>query len=99
MTAQGATLIRNAAREPEVQDLADCLNKMGARIPAPGLRRSRSTGVARLNGAYHCVLPDRIEAGTYATAAAMTGGDVLLEGVGQICSRRRSTCWRRPARR
>jgi UDP-N-acetylglucosamine 1-carboxyvinyltransferase len=80
-TARGSTLITNAAREPEVKDLADCLNKMGARIHGAGTSRIEITGVARLNGARHAVLPDRIEAGTYATAVAMTGGDVLLEGV------------------
>ena len=79
--AHGSTLIRNAAREPEVQDLAACLIKMGARIKGAGTSEIEVTGVARLNGAYHCVLPDRIEAGTYAAAVAMTGGDVLLEGV------------------
>ncbi len=79
--ANGSTLIRNAAREPEVQDLAACLVKMGARIKGAGTSEIEVTGVARLNGAYHCVLPDRIEAGTYATAVAMTGGDVLLDGV------------------
>jgi len=80
-TARGSSLITNAAREPEVKDLADCLNKMGARIHGAGTSRIEITGVARLNGARHAVLPDRIEAGTYATAVAMTGGDVLLEGV------------------
>ncbi|HXT08453.1 MAG TPA: UDP-N-acetylglucosamine 1-carboxyvinyltransferase [Roseiarcus sp.] len=79
--AHGATLIRNAAREPEVQDLAACLVKMGARIRGAGTSEIEVTGVARLNGAHHAVLPDRIEAGTYAAAVAMTGGDVLLEGV------------------
>src|SRR6185437_15492431 len=79
--AHGATLIRNAAREPEVQDLAACLIKMGARIRGAGTSEIEVTGVARLNGAHHAVLPDRIEAGTYAAAVAMTGGDVLLEGV------------------
>jgi UDP-N-acetylglucosamine 1-carboxyvinyltransferase len=79
--AHGSTLIRNAAREPEVQDLAACLVKMGARIKGAGTSEIEVTGVPRLNGAYHCVLPDRIEAGTYAAAVAMTGGDVLLEGV------------------
>ena len=79
--AKGSTLIRNAAREPEVKDLADCLVKMGARISGAGTAEIEVTGVSRLNGAHHCVLPDRIEAGTYATAVAMTGGDVLLEGV------------------
>jgi UDP-N-acetylglucosamine 1-carboxyvinyltransferase len=80
-TAHGATVVVNAAREPEVVDLADCLNKMGARIRGAGTSRIEIQGVARLNGANHRVLPDRIEAGTYATAVAMTGGDILLEGV------------------
>jgi len=79
--AHGSTLVRNAAREPEVQDLAACLIKMGARIKGAGTSEIEVTGVARLNGAHHCVLPDRIEAGTYAAAVAMTGGDVILEGV------------------
>jgi UDP-N-acetylglucosamine 1-carboxyvinyltransferase len=79
--AHGGTLIRNAAREPEIADLADCLNKMGARIRGAGSSTIEIHGVARLNGAHHRVLPDRIEAGTYATAVAMTGGDLLLEGV------------------
>ena len=82
-TAHGSTLIRNAAREPEVRDLADCLVKMGARIKGAGTSEIEVEGVARLNGARHHVLPDRIEAGTYATAVAMTGGDILLEGVRQ----------------
>ncbi len=82
-TARGATLIRNAAREPEVVDLADCLNKMGARIRGAGTSTIEIQGVARLNGAHHRVLPDRIEAGTYATAVAMTGGDLLLEGASE----------------
>jgi UDP-N-acetylglucosamine 1-carboxyvinyltransferase len=81
-TARGATLVRNAACEPEVKDLADCLNKMGARIRGAGTSTIEISGVARLHGARHRVLPDRIEAGTYATAVAMTGGDILLEGVG-----------------
>ena len=81
--ARGATLIVNAAREPEVEDLADCLNKMGARIRGAGTSTIEIQGAARLNGANHRVLPDRIEAGTYATAVAMTGGDILLEGVGE----------------
>ncbi len=82
-TAHGATLIRNAAREPEVADLADCLNKMGARIHGAGTPAIEIHGVTRLNGAHHRVLPDRIEAGTYATAVAMTGGDLLLDGVSE----------------
>ena len=80
--ARGSTQIRNAAREPEVRDLADCLVKMGARIKGAGTSTIEVQGVARLNGAHYCVLPDRIEAGTYAAAVAMTGGDVLLEGIG-----------------
>jgi UDP-N-acetylglucosamine 1-carboxyvinyltransferase len=79
-TANGSSIIRNAAREPEVKDLADCLNKMGARIHGAGTSTIEITGVAKLSGARHSVLPDRIETGTYATAVAMTGGDVLLRG-------------------
>jgi UDP-N-acetylglucosamine 1-carboxyvinyltransferase len=79
-TAHGSTLIRNAAREPEINDLADCLNKMGARIRGAGASTIEVTGVARLSGARHSVLPDRIETGTYAAAVAMTGGEVLLKG-------------------
>src|SRR5690606_19293788 len=78
--AQGTTVIENAAREPEVTDLAECLIKMGAKIEGAGTSRIVVTGVARLGGAHHAVLPDRIEAGTYAMAVAMTGGDVMLEG-------------------
>ncbi len=77
--ASGTTLIENAAREPEIGDLADCLNKMGARITGAGTSRIVVDGVSRLNGARHAVLPDRIETGTYAMAVAMTGGDVLLQ--------------------
>ena len=82
-TAHGSTLIANAAREPEVIDLAECLDKMGARIRGAGTSKIEIHGVPRLNGAHHRVLPDRIEAGTYATAVAMTGGDILLEGVSE----------------
>ena len=78
--AQGHTLVRNAAREPEIVDLADCLNKMGARITGAGTAEIMIEGVAALGGGTHSVLPDRIETGTYAMAVAMTGGDVLLEG-------------------
>jgi UDP-N-acetylglucosamine 1-carboxyvinyltransferase len=78
--AHGVTVIDNAAREPEIGDVADCLNKMGARISGAGTSRIVVEGVPRLNGARHSVLPDRIETGTYAMAVAMTGGDVLLEG-------------------
>ena len=78
--AEGHTTILNPAREPEVVDLADCLNKMGGRISGAGTGVIEIDGVKRLRGARHAVLPDRIEAGTYAMAVAMTGGDVLLEG-------------------
>src|SRR6516225_5116058 len=77
--AQGTTVIENAAREPEIADVADCLNKMGARISGAGSKQIVVEGVAKLNGARHAVLPDRIETGTYAMAAAMAGGDVLLQ--------------------
>ena len=77
--AQGTTVIENAAREPEIVDVADCLNKMGARISGAGTKQIVIEGVAKLNGARHAVLPDRIETGTYAMATAMAGGDVLLQ--------------------
>jgi len=77
--ANGTTVIENAAREPEIGDVADCLNKMGAKISGAGSSRIVVEGVARLHGARHSVLPDRIETGTYAMAVAMTGGDVLLQ--------------------
>src|ERR1700720_1370149 len=78
--AQGTTVIENAAREPEVADVADCLNKMGARISGAGTSRIVIEGAPRLKGARHGVLPDRIETGTYAMAVAMAGGVVVLEG-------------------
>ncbi len=78
--AEGETVIENAAREPEIVDVAQCLRKMGAKIEGEGTSTLRITGVPRLSGARHAVLPDRIETGTYAFAVAMTGGDVVLEG-------------------
>jgi UDP-N-acetylglucosamine 1-carboxyvinyltransferase len=78
--AQGETVIENAACEPEIIDLADCLNAMGAKVQGAGTATITVTGVARLKGATHAVVPDRIEAGTYAVAAAMAGGDVRLTG-------------------
>ena len=78
--ADGVTEIENAACEPEIADLADCLNKMGAKITGAGTTHIVVTGVPRLSGARHRVLPDRIETGTYAMAVAMAGGDVLLQG-------------------
>ena len=78
--ARGTTVIKNAAREPEIVDLANCLNKMGAKISGAGQSTIVVEGVGSLHGAHHAVLPDRIETGTYAMAVAMTGGDVLLAG-------------------
>jgi UDP-N-acetylglucosamine 1-carboxyvinyltransferase len=77
--AKGETVIHNAAAEPEVADLADCLNKMGARIEGAGTHTITIEGVPSLSGCEHHVLPDRIETGTYAMAVAMTGGDILLQ--------------------
>jgi UDP-N-acetylglucosamine 1-carboxyvinyltransferase len=78
--ADGETVIENAAREPEVVDLATCLNAMGARISGAGSDVIRIQGVAALHGATHRVMPDRIETGTYLCAAAATGGEVRLTG-------------------
>ncbi len=77
--ADGKTVIHNAAREPEIIDLADLLNRMGSRITGAGTGTIEIEGVTRLHGARHSVLPDRIETGTYAMAVAMAGGDVVLE--------------------
>ncbi|HUO43861.1 MAG TPA: UDP-N-acetylglucosamine 1-carboxyvinyltransferase [Burkholderiales bacterium] len=76
--ADGETVIENAAREPEVVDLADCLNAMGARVAGAGSDAIRIEGVARLRAAAHRVMPDRIETGTFLTAAAATGGSIEL---------------------
>lgn len=78
--AEGETVIENAAREPEVVDLANCLVSMGARISGAGTDTIRIQGVERLHGARHRVMPDRIETGTYLCAAAVTGGTVRLTG-------------------
>ena len=76
--ANGDTVLENAAAEPELADLADCLNAMGAKVSGAGGRTIHITGVSRLHGASHSVIPDRIETGTFAVAAAMAGGDVRL---------------------
>jgi len=76
--AKGVTYIEGAACEPEVEDLANFLNKMGAKIKGAGTHRIEVEGVERLGGAEHTVIPDRIEAGTFMTAAAITGGDVEI---------------------
>jgi UDP-N-acetylglucosamine 1-carboxyvinyltransferase len=78
--AQGDTVIENAAREPEVVDLANCLVSMGAQISGAGTDVIRIRGVPQLNGAAHRVMPDRIETGTYLCAAAATGGEVRIAG-------------------
>lgn len=78
--ARGDSVIENAAREPEVADLANCLVKMGAKIEGIGTSTMQIEGVTSLHEAEHTVLPDRIETGTYAMAAAITGGEVFLEG-------------------
>ncbi|KQT36827.1 MULTISPECIES: UDP-N-acetylglucosamine 1-carboxyvinyltransferase [unclassified Methylophilus] len=77
--AQGTTVLENAAKEPEVVDLAECLNKMGAKISGAGTDTITIEGVERLTGAEHHIVCDRIEAGTYMVAAAMTGGEVTLK--------------------
>jgi len=77
----GTTIIRNAAREPEIIDLQNFLNRMGAKIRGAGLDCIRVEGVTRLGGVEHTVIPDRIEAGTFMTAAAITRGDIYLDNV------------------
>ncbi|WP_028991757.1 UDP-N-acetylglucosamine 1-carboxyvinyltransferase [Thermoanaerobacter thermocopriae] len=79
--ADGITIIENAAEEPEIVDLANFLNKMGAKIKGAGTDTIRIEGVKELKGVEHTVIPDRIEAGTFMVAAAMTGGNVLIENV------------------
>src|SRR5712692_5564196 len=79
--ADGVTVLNNAAREPEVVDLAELLNKMGACVEGAGRSEIRINGVEKLGGAEHTIIPDRIEAGTFAVAAAITGGDLELATV------------------
>jgi UDP-N-acetylglucosamine 1-carboxyvinyltransferase len=78
--AEGETRLENAAREPEVTDLVELLRKMGAQIEGEGTASLRVRGVERLHGATHTVIPDRIEAGTFVIAGAITGGDILITG-------------------
>ncbi|WP_241713636.1 UDP-N-acetylglucosamine 1-carboxyvinyltransferase [Sulfoacidibacillus ferrooxidans] len=78
--AEGQTIIENAAKEPEIVDVANYLNKMGAKVRGAGTDVIRIQGVQQLHGVMHTVIPDRIEAGTYMLAAAITRGDVLVEG-------------------
>lgn len=79
--AEGTTILENAAEEPEIVDLANYLNKMGAKIRGAGTDTIRIEGVEKLHGADYTIISDRIEAGTYMIAAAMTGGDVVVENV------------------
>lgn len=79
--AEGVTIIENPAKEPELTDLANFLNKLGANVKGAGTDTIRIKGVERLGGAVHSVLPDRIEAGTYMVAAAVAGGDVMVRNV------------------
>ncbi|MEP3891621.1 MAG: UDP-N-acetylglucosamine 1-carboxyvinyltransferase [Hellea sp.] len=79
--AKGETILNNAAREPEIIDLANCLNAMGAKIFGAGRSEITITGVSKLSGVKHAVVPDRIEAGTYALAAATVGGSVRLTNI------------------
>ncbi len=78
--AEGTTVIENAAREPEIVDLANYINAMGGKVRGAGTGLIRIEGVERMHGAKHNVIPDRVEAGTYMIAAAITGGDVFVEG-------------------
>jgi UDP-N-acetylglucosamine 1-carboxyvinyltransferase len=78
--AEGETILKNCAREPEVADLAALLNKMGAKIDGAGTATIRVKGVSKLKGAKHRIIPDRIEAGTFIIAGAMTGGDLNIAG-------------------
>ncbi len=77
----GITILRNAAREPEIIDLQNFLNRMGARIRGAGLDTIRIEGVSRLHGVEHTVIPDRIEAGTFMVAAAITRGDIMINNI------------------
>lgn len=79
--ANGTTVLENPAEEPEIVDLANYLNQMGARVRGAGTSVITIEGVSELHGVQHSVIPDRIEAGTYMIAAAMTGGDVIIENV------------------
>jgi UDP-N-acetylglucosamine 1-carboxyvinyltransferase len=79
--AEGTTILKNAAKEPEIVDLANLLNLMGAKITGAGTNKIIINGVDNLKGAYHKILPDRIEAGTYAAAALITKGEITLENI------------------
>jgi len=91
--AEGTTVIENAAEEPEIVDLANFLNRMGAKIRGAGTGSIRIEGVEKMTGCTHCVIPDRVEAGTFMVAAAITGGDVFVEGA--ICDHLKSVTAKR----
>lgn len=78
--AKGTTILENCAKEPEIVDLANFLNKMGARVKGAGTSTMKIEGVESLHGAIHTIIPDRVEAGTFIIASAITGGDVLVQG-------------------
>lgn len=78
--AEGTTILENVAKEPEIVDLANLLNKMGAKVKGAGTATMKIEGVDQLYGAEHSIIPDRIEAGTFMTAAAITGGNILIKG-------------------
>ena len=82
--AQGTTILENCAREPEITDLGNLLNSMGAQIAGAGEESIEIEGVSNLGGARHKVIADRIEAGTYLIAAAVTGGDLVVDGANQV---------------
>lgn len=94
--AEGRTVIENAASEPEVVDLSTFLESMGAEINGAGTDTIKITGVSRLKGTRHCIIPDRIEAGTFMTAAVLTGGEITLDNIvpehlKPICAKLRET--------
>ncbi len=86
--AEGTTIIENAAKEPEIVDLANYLNAMGAIVRGAGTGVIRIDGVEKLSGAVHTVIPDRVEAGTYMMAAAITGSEIYIEAPSQTISLR-----------
>ena len=86
--AEGETILENCAREPEVVDLAALLNKMGAQIEGAGTHTIRVHGVESCTAREHRIIPDRIEAGTFIIAGALTGGDLMVTGCDPVTSTR-----------
>jgi UDP-N-acetylglucosamine 1-carboxyvinyltransferase len=95
--AKGKTTIHNAAREPEIEDLAELLNKMGARIKGAGTETIEIEGVEDLGGAEHTIIPDRIETGTFIVAAAITGGELEIKIAAEHLRKRSSKNCAKPA--